>query len=64
MQVLISAPNQTFIGITDAGNLVAGRDTTHEPSPDQLIDFGPATKKKFENIIEYLKRLSIHATDA
>ncbi len=62
MQVIISAPNQTAIGITDAGNLVVGRDSKIESEP--LVDFGPATKRNFANIIEYLKRLSVHATDA
>lgn len=62
MQVIISAPNKTAIGITDAGNLVVGRDAKIES--ESLVDFGPATKRNFANIIEYLKRLSVHATDA
>lgn len=61
MQVWISAPNKTFIGIDNAGNLVAGRTTSTEQTPE--LDFGPATYKTFSQVIEYLKRLSIHATD-
>lgn len=62
MQVMIGAPNQTIIGINNAGNLVARRDSPIKQTSE--VDFGPATKQNFTNIIEYLKRLSIHATDA
>ena len=62
MQVMISAPNQTIIGINNAGNLVVRRDSTIEQTPE--VDFGPATKRNFANVIDYLKRLSVHATDA
>lgn len=62
MKVMVSAPNQTTIGINNAGNLIVGRG--QEAQPESSVDFGPATKRNFANIIEYLQRLSVHATDA
>jgi hypothetical protein len=62
IQVAISAPNQTFIGISDAGNLIISG--VKGTQPEARIDFGPATKSNFDNIISYFKRLKIHATDA
>lgn len=62
MQVMISAPNQTIIGINNAGHLVVRRDSPTQQTPE--VDFGPATKRNFENVIDYLKRLSVHTTDA
>ena len=61
IEVSISAPNKTFIAITDDGNLLVGRNSEIELS--SAITFGPATTRTFENIISYLERLKIHATD-
>lgn len=62
MKVMVSAPNQTTIGINNAGNLIAWRG--EEIEPKSPVDFGPATKRNFERIADYLKRLSVYATDA
>lgn len=61
MQVIISAPNKTAIGITDDGRLIVSRNQISEQKPE--IDFGPATKEKFREVISYLERLSVNAID-
>ena len=61
IEVSISAPNKTFIAITDDGNLIVGRNSEIELS--SAINFGPATQRNINNIISYLERFKIHATD-
>lgn len=61
LEVYISAPNKTFIAITDDGNLIVGGNSKTELS--SAINFGPATQKNFDALISYFERLKIHATD-
>lgn len=65
LKVFISAPNKTFIAITDDGNLVTGRtEETESKFAPNWISFGPATTENFNAISTYLTRLKINATDA
>ncbi len=59
--IYIGVRNGVDIGITEDNHVVAR--FSNVSNETDVINFGPATKSTFDNLISYLERLRIHAID-